>query len=166
MKDEDVHSRLTVEAKRTVPSAFAKPHAFNDAAGDDALGVVWSRDAGYLAYPPLQQRAWRIRIGAMFEHAFDIRSDHDRLHRIAQQVAYHAHAAGMRYLHEHGEVRTMLPERRMGGMPDALPTEDPTTRFDLGPMRIKRVTAVTKPLGPELPSVTMAAALHHEPVLA
>lgn len=100
----------------------------------------------------------------VFEHAVDIRSDRDCLHRIAQQVTYHPHAPGMRYLYEHGEIRTMLPERRMGGMPDALPTEDPTARFDLGPMRIKGVTAMTEPLRSELPSVAMAALLHHEPV--
>jgi hypothetical protein len=32
----------------------------------------------------------------MFEYAVNIRSNGDRLHGIAEQVAYHAHAAGMR----------------------------------------------------------------------
>jgi hypothetical protein len=102
----------------------------------------------------------------VFEHTVNIRCDRDRLHRIAQQVAYHPHAPGMRHLYKHGDIRTMLPERRVAGMPDSLPTENPTPRFDLDPLRIKGMTVVTEPFRSELPRVAMAASLHHEPVLA
>ena len=102
----------------------------------------------------------------MLEHAFHLGADSYRLHWIAQQVAYHAHATGMWYLHEHGHVGTMLPKRRVRGMPDTLPAEDAAPRFDLDPLRIKHMTAVTEPFRSELPSVAMGAALHEQPVLA
>ncbi len=63
-------------------------------------------------------------------------------------------------LDKYGDVRTMIPEDRMRRMPDTLPAEDAAPRFDLGPRRIERVTAVTQPFRSELPSLTMAAALH------
>ena len=101
----------------------------------------------------------------MFEYPFDIRADDDILHGIAQQVACHAHAAGMREFYEYSEVRTVLPQDRMRRMPDTLPTEDPAARFDLGPLGIESVTAMTDPLGPKLPGLAMTASLHQEPVL-
>ncbi len=57
----------------------------------------------------------------------------------------------------------MLPERRMRGMPDPLPTEDPALRLDFSPIRIKDVTAMTDPLGSKLSGATMAASLHQRP---
>jgi hypothetical protein len=96
----------------------------------------------------------------MLEHAFNLCSDYNFLHRIAQQVAHHAHASGMRQLDEHGKVGTTVHEGRVGRMPDALPTEDAAPWFDLSPIGIEGVTAVTQPFRPELPSPTMAAALH------
>jgi len=96
----------------------------------------------------------------MLEHAFNIRSDHNFLHRITQQIADHAYAIGVRQLDKYRDVRTMIPEDRMGRMPDTLPAEDAAPRFDLGPLRIERVAAVAQPFRSELPSLTMAAALH------
>jgi hypothetical protein len=37
-----------------------------------------------------------IGILVVLEDTFDVGADHNRLHRIAQQVADHAHAAGVR----------------------------------------------------------------------
>ena len=37
--------------------------------------------------------------------------------------------------------------------------------IDLGPLGIKGVAAMTDPFGPKLPSMTMPASLHQEPVL-
>src|ERR1700744_1960646 len=51
-------------------------------------------------------------------------------------------------------------------MPDTLPTEDASARFDLGPLGIERVTAMTKPLRSELPGPAMGAALHHQSIVA
>ncbi len=97
----------------------------------------------------------------MLEHAFDVCPDHDLLHWIAQQVSYHADAAGLRQFDKDGDVRTMMiAERRVRRMPDTLPTEDAAPRFDLGPFRIEGMTAVTQPLRTKLPCLTMAAALH------
>ena len=48
------------------------------------------------AYPPLQQRIWRVGIAMMLEHAFHLGADRHRLHGIAEQIANHAHAAGLR----------------------------------------------------------------------
>jgi hypothetical protein len=79
----------------------------------------------------------------MLEHAFDICSDHYFLHRITQQVSHHADAAGMRQFDKYGDVRTMILECRVRGMPSALPAEDSAPRFDLGPFRIEGVTAMT-----------------------
>ena len=108
----------------------------------------------------MQKAIWGIRIWMMLEHAFNVRSNHNFLHRIAQQIAYHAHAIGMRQLDKHGDVRTVVSERRVRRMPDPLPTEDAAARFDLGPFGIERVTAVTKPFRSELPCLAMAAALY------
>jgi hypothetical protein len=112
---------------------------------------------------PLQKRIRRMRADVMFEYAFNIRSNDDGPHCIAQQVAYHSHTTGMRDFHEHGEVRTVVPERRVGRMPDTLPTEDPAARFDLGPVWIEGMAAMAYPLGPKLPIATMGAALHQKP---
>jgi hypothetical protein len=101
----------------------------------------------------------------MLEHPFDVCSDRNLLHRIAEQVAHHAHAIGMRQLDQYGEVGTMLSEDRVRGMPDPLPTEDAAARFDLDPLGIEGVTAVTQPFRSELPGLTMAAALYEQPVL-
>src|ERR1700739_1307974 len=66
---------------------------------------------------------------------------------------------------KHGKVGTVLPERRMRGMPDPLPAEDAAARCDLDPFGVEGVTAMAEPLRSELPSLTMAAALHQEPAL-
>ena len=43
------------------------------------------------------QKAVRwIRIWMMLEHAFNVGTNHNFLHRIAQQVTDHAHATGIR----------------------------------------------------------------------
>jgi hypothetical protein len=102
----------------------------------------------------------------MFEYAFNIRPDRHHLHRVAEQVANHAHATGMCYFHQNGKIWTMLPQCRMGGMPDSFPTEYPAARFDLGPFGVKGVTTMAEPLRSELPRVAMAAALHQETILA
>src|SRR5262249_34171893 len=60
----------------------------------------------------------------------------------------------------------MLPEYRVGGMPDTLPAEDTAARFDLRPFGIKRVAVMTEPFGTKLPGAAMGAALHQQLVLA
>jgi hypothetical protein len=102
----------------------------------------------------------RIGISMMLEHAFNLRSDHHFLHRITQQIADHPHAIRTGQLDKYCDVRSMIPEHRMGRMPDTLPAEDAAPWVDIGPLGIERVTAVTQPFRPELPSPTMAAALH------
>jgi hypothetical protein len=102
----------------------------------------------------------------MLEHAFDVCPDHNFLHRITQQVSYHAHAAGMRQFDKNGDVRTMIPECRVRRMPRAFPAENPAPRFDLGPFRIEGVTAMTQPFRAKLPRLAMAAALHKQLVMA
>lgn len=102
----------------------------------------------------------------MFEHPLDIRPDRHRLHRIAQQVTNQTHATGMWYFHQYGKIGTMFPQRLMGGMPNPFPTEYPAARLNLGPFGIKGVTTMAEPLRSELPRVAMAAALHHETILA
>ena len=102
----------------------------------------------------------------MFEHTVDIRPDRDVLHRIAQEVSDHADKTCLRQLDKDRDVRAMLFERRVRGMPDPLPTEDAAPRFDLDPFRIEGMAAVTQPLRPELPRLAMAAALHKQPVMA
>ena len=115
---------------------------------------------GLQGHSPLQKAIWRIRIAMMLEHALNLSSDHNFLRRIAQQVAHHAHAIGTRQLDKYGDVGTMLPKNRVGGMPDTLPTEDAAPRFDLSPFGIEGVTAVTQPFRSELPGLTMTAALY------
>jgi hypothetical protein len=102
----------------------------------------------------------------VFEYAVNVSSNRDRLHWIAQQVADHAYASGVWKLDKYGDVRTVVSKRLVRGMPDTLPTEDPAARLDFGPFGIERVTMMTEPLGTELPSVAVAAALHQQPVLA
>ncbi len=102
----------------------------------------------------------------VFKYTFDPCSDRNRLHRISQQVSYHAYAISKRNFDQHGDVGQMLPKCRMGGMPDALPTEDPPSRLDLGPFGIKGMAVMADPLRPELPRVTADAALNQKTVLA
>ncbi len=102
----------------------------------------------------------------MLEHTLQLGADNHRLHWIAQQVAYHSHITGMRYFHKHSHVGTVLPKRRVGGMPDTLPTEDAPMWLDFSPFRIKGVATMADPLRPELPCTAMAAALNQETVLA
>jgi hypothetical protein len=102
----------------------------------------------------------------MLKRAFDGCSYHNFLHRITQKVSYHAHAAGMRQFDKHGNVWTMILECRVRRMPGALPAENLTPRFDLGPFRIEGVTAVTQPFRAKLPRLAMAAALHKQLVMA
>ena len=40
----------------------------------------------------------------MFEHAFDICTDRDHLHRISQEIADHAHAASQRQFYKDGDI--------------------------------------------------------------
>jgi hypothetical protein len=109
---------------------------------------------------PLQKAVRRIRLSMMLEYAFNFCPDHDFLHWIAQQVTHHAHAIGMRKLDQHGDVRTMIPEYGMRRVPNTLPTKDAAPWFHFGPLKIERVTAVTQPLGSELPRLTMTAKLY------
>jgi hypothetical protein len=102
----------------------------------------------------------------MFEHARDGGSNCNRLHRVVLKIADHADIPGMRQFNQHREIWPPLPKRRMRGMPDALPTEDKTARFDVGPCEIKGVAAVAEPFGTELPALTTPAALHQQPVPA
>jgi hypothetical protein len=93
------------------------------------------------------------------------RPDGDRLHGIAKQIAHYANTAGVRQLDEHGEVRTVLPEGCVRGMPDPLPTENMSARFDLGSRGVEGVAMMAEPLRTELPAATPPAALHQKPVL-
>jgi hypothetical protein len=102
----------------------------------------------------------RIRIWMMLEHAFNVGSDNNFLPRIAQQIAHHAYASGVRQLNKHSDVRTVISERRVRRMPDPLPTEDAAARLDFGPFGVKRVTAMTEPFRTELPCPAMAAPLY------
>lgn len=83
--------------------------------------MFWPPDT---SHSPLQKVMRRIGLSMMLEPAFNLRSDHDFLHRIAQQIAHHAHAIGMRQLDKHGKLGTMVRERCVGRMPDTFPTED------------------------------------------
>ena len=47
----------------------------------------------------------------MLECAFNLSTDQDCLHRISQKISYHTYATSMWNFHEHGNVRTLLPER-------------------------------------------------------
>jgi hypothetical protein len=102
----------------------------------------------------------------MLEDAFDLRADRYRLHGIAQQIADHPQPACIRQFHQHGHIRTVLPEGCVGGMPNTLPAEDTAAWFDLDPWRVKGVTAVTEPFRPELPSLAMSTTLHTQPAFA
>jgi hypothetical protein len=117
------------------------------------------------ARTPLQKGICRIRSDMMFKYAFDLRADRDILHWIAEQVANHAYSASVRDFYKYSEVGTRSAKRRVRGMPDPLPAEDPAKGFDLSPLRIKGVAVMAYPLGPKLPGVTMGAALHQQPAL-
>ena len=96
----------------------------------------------------------------MLENTFHSRTDGDYLHRVAEQITNHPHIASMRNFDEHRYVWTMLPQRSMGGMPDAFPAEDQPARLYLGPFRVELVAAMANPLWSELPHASMAATLH------
>lgn len=96
----------------------------------------------------------------MFEDSRDLSADDESLPGIAQEVAHHPYAAGMRQLDEQCDIRAVLPQRRMRGMPHAFPTEDTTGRFDLSPREIKGVTMMAYPFRSELPGTAAVTALH------
>src|SRR6516165_9577284 len=60
----------------------------------------------------------------------------------------------------------MPSERRVRGMPDALPAKNATAWLDFGPLWIEGMAAMTEPFRSELPDKTMGAALHQKPALA
>ena len=53
------------------------------------------------------------RVGMVFEHALDRGADGHRLQRVAEQVAEHAHAAGVRQFDQHHQVRPVVLQRRV-----------------------------------------------------
>ena len=102
----------------------------------------------------------------MFENPFDLFSDQDGLMWIAQEITHHAHPAGLWQFDKNGDIRTVLLQRRMRGMPRAFPTEDAAGRFDLGPREIEGVTVMAYPFRPELPGGATIATLHEESAIA
>ena len=101
----------------------------------------------------------------MFEYALDIGPDRDGLHRTAKEIAYHSHVSGIRQFHEDCEIRSVLTQSIVRGVPDALPAEDAATRLDLDPFKVKRMAMMAEPFGSELPGPAMRAALHQEAAL-
>src|SRR5437879_4688047 len=102
----------------------------------------------------------------MLKDADDIVSNCHRLHRISQQISHHSHIPGMRKFYKNRQMGSVFPQRRMGWVPDALPTEDPAARFDFDPVGVEGMAAMAEPFGAELPSLAVTAALDHEPAFA
>ncbi|MGF6308901.1 hypothetical protein ABIB82_002538 [Bradyrhizobium sp. i1.8.4] len=96
----------------------------------------------------------------MFENPFNRLSDDDGLLGGAQEIADHAYAAGVRQLNKQSDVRPVLLQRCVRGMPHAFPTENATGWLDLSPRRIKGVTMMAYPFRPELPGTAAVTALH------
>lgn len=102
----------------------------------------------------------------MLKEARNFCSNGDVLHRIAQEIADHADAVGMREFNQDGDVGTMTPQDGVRRMPNAFPAENAAAGLDLDPIGIERMAAVTKPFRSELPRPTMPAALHEQPIVA
>ncbi|GKQ49400.1 hypothetical protein BRSPCE3_02540 [Bradyrhizobium sp. Ce-3] len=96
----------------------------------------------------------------MFENPFNLFSDRDGLLGIAQEIADHAYAAGVRQLDKQSHVRPVPLQHGVRGMPHALPTENATGWLDLSPRWIKGVTMMAYPFRPELPGTAAVTALH------
>ena len=73
----------------------------------------------------------------MFEYALDASADGYSLHGIAEQIAHHAHASGVRQFYQNGNIWSVLTQRIVGRAPDALPTEDAPARRDRNPFKLE-----------------------------
>jgi len=101
----------------------------------------------------------------MLELPNHLRANEDVLQRIAQQVADKAYVACMRQLYKHGNIGTMIFQRLMGRMPDALPTVYPSRRLDIFPCRIEFMALMAQPFRTELPGPAMDAPLYSQPAV-
>src|SRR5262245_23102598 len=79
---------------------------------------------------PLHEGERDLGVGVRLEHGFDGRADPHELARIAEEIPQHADVAGPRQLHEHHDVRTMLLEGGMHGVPRTLPAVDGAAPLD------------------------------------
>src|SRR5262245_18685432 len=79
---------------------------------------------------PVHESERNFGVVVRLEHGFDGRADLHELARVAEEIAQHADVAGVRQLHEHDDVRAMLLERGMHGVPGAFPAKDRAAAFD------------------------------------
>ena len=84
---------------------------------------------GQVAVAGVGETAYYRRGIVMFEHGLDRCADAYRLARIAQEIAQHAHAPGVRQLDHDDDIRTGVPEGRVYRMPGASPAIDHALRL-------------------------------------
>src|SRR5262249_44084694 len=86
---------------------------------------------------PLKKGELWIGVVVMFEHGLDRSANPDGLARIAQEIAQHAHAAGVRQLDHDDDVGARVPEGGVHGMPGAGPAVDHPLRHHGNPFQIE-----------------------------
>ena len=82
--------------------------------------------------------------------------------RVAEQVADHADAVGLRQLDQHDDVGALLGQRRVHRVPDALVAVDHALGRRLLVAQVEGVAVVAEPLGSPLPAVARVAALQQQ----
>src|SRR4029434_2081812 len=108
---------------------------------------------------PVHERERNLGVVMWLEHRGHRRADSHELTRIADQVAEHADAPGLRQFHEHHDVRAVLLEGGMHGVPRALPAVDDAAAVHALPAHLEGEARVADPLGTPLPGAALSAAL-------
>src|SRR6202007_1093018 len=103
------------------------------AAADDSL----VRQAPYPGKLPLNQCIARIAVVVVLEHRFDWRSDLDPLPGIAEQIADHANVSRVGQLDQHDDIRALVFQGGMNGMPDTLPAIYSAGRLRFDPVDLE-----------------------------
>src|SRR5579859_912798 len=153
------------------PSAPSAPVRSSARNGVSAAGVsLIARSPGGRQRPmyaacsfddaPLHEREVFVRV--VLEHGLDRAADLDLLHRVAEQVADHAHVVRVRQLDQHDEIGAGFSEGGVHRVPDALPAEDAATPRDALPAQIEGAAAVADELRSPLEAVAGVAALHQQ----
>jgi len=89
----------------------------------------------------------------------------DCLHWIAQEVADHSDIAGMRQLDERHEIRALVFQGGVRGMPYTLPAIYSAGRLRFDPVDLEGKAVVAKPFRAPLECAALRAALDRQSVL-
>jgi hypothetical protein len=111
---------------------------------------------------PLEQGKGRFGGLMVLKDTANRLSNLDLLQGITEQITHESHAIGLRKLHEHNQVRSMIRKDTVHWMPDTLVAVDQAVRIYGTKCKIERATSMTNPFRTPLPPSTRLAELQHQ----